>query len=519
MGIAASNLHSASSQLPVAVMNVRDFDPASLWNTPGTPPNFGQMPVPHIFTMSGRFSLVSKAYLNADEALLHDAQNAERMRVDCGIMESLEARQRAVALLNWHIEPEDSKSFQQKELAEQLTSILQRTPRFVELRRNLLEATWYGRYGIALQYSSQLIGGQRRIAARRWEPRHGDKLVFRYDDGYFNTDPEEVGIRVASATSLPERLLGCRRKIQPTEQGWVYWLSPSERKTLIVHKHLIEDAPYDDPRSAGRIHGVGIRSRIYWTWYAMVECLQRALEFLDRSALGVEIWTYPANNSQAKARTEEAALNHVGGGRSVVLVPVFPDENADLYGVRHIEPGLAGIDALLNVIKEYFGHKIKRYIIGQTLTSEADATGLGSGVADAHLATLADICQYDARNLEETLTTDFLRPLQLWNFPKSAGHYLRFVIDTDEPNVKEKLESVSQAWQMGLKIKASDVADMIGISIPTDAEPAIFSPQVVQGIEAMNLAAKQKADFGESFTDSVLRSYAQPVTDPSSSIL
>jgi hypothetical protein len=72
---------------------------------------------------------------------------------------------------------------------------------------------------------------------------------------------------------------------------------------------------------------------------------------------------------------------------------------------------------------------------------------------------------------------------------------------------------------MGLKIKASDVADMIGISIPTDAEPAIFSPQVVQGIEAMNLAAKQKADFGESFTDSVLRSYAQPVTDPSSSIL
>jgi hypothetical protein len=69
------------------------------------------MPVPHIFTMAGRFSLVSKAYLNADEALLHDSQNAERMRVDCGIMESLEARQRAVALLNWHIEPEDAKSF------------------------------------------------------------------------------------------------------------------------------------------------------------------------------------------------------------------------------------------------------------------------------------------------------------------------------------------------------------------------------------------------------------------------
>lgn len=200
-------------------MNLRDYDPASLWNTPGTPPNFGQMPVPHIFTMAGRFSLVSKAYLNADEALLHDSQNAERMRVDCGIMESLEARQRAVALLNWHIEPEDSKSFQQKELAEQLTAILQRTPRFLEMRRNLLEATWYGRYGIALQYSSQIIGGHRRIAARRWEPRHGDKLIFRYNDGTFVTDPEEVGIRVGIASSFPPKLIGGRRKIEPTKIG------------------------------------------------------------------------------------------------------------------------------------------------------------------------------------------------------------------------------------------------------------------------------------------------------------
>lgn len=90
---------------------------------------------------------------------------------------------------------------------------------------------------------------------------------------------------------------------------------------------------------------------------------------------------------------------------------------------------------------------------------------------------------------------------------------MRFVIDTDEPNVKEKLEGLSQAWQMGLKIKASDVADMIGISIPTEAEPAIFSPQVVQGIEAMNQAAKQKADFGQSFTESVLRAYGRPVTE------
>ena len=513
--------------LPASAIAAREYDPAQIWRpSPGglkAPPNFGQQVVPHIFTVSGRFSLSAKSYLPSDEALLHDPANAERMRVDCGIMESLEARQRATALLNWHIEPEDDKSQDQKDLAEQLTKIISRVPRFIEFRRWLLEAIWYGRSAVATQFSNQQIGGKWRTALRRWEPRNGDKLVFRYDDGYFTTDPDEVGIRIGQGTSLHSRLASQlhesrldgsplknqRLKVEATGQGLVYWFNQAERKQIIIHKHMIEDGVYEDPRTAGRIHGVGVRSRIYWTWYAMIECLQRALEYLDRSALGVEIWSYPANNPTAKARTEEAAKGHVGGGRSVVLVPVFPGENAELYGVRHIEPGLAGVDALLNVIKEYFGHKIKRYIIGQTLTSEADATGMGSGVADAHLATLADIVAYDARNLEETITNDFVRHLQLWNFPDSAQYHMRFVIDTDSPDVDKKLDALSKAWGMGLKIKGADVADMLGVSIPTDAEHAIFNPQIVGAIEQMNEKNRFDASMKDNFKESTLRNYRE----------
>ncbi len=86
--------------------------------------------------------------------------------------------------------------------------------------------------------------------------------------------------------------------------------------------------------------------------------------------------------------------------------------------------------------------KMKRYILGQTLTSEAEATGLGSGVADAHLATFADIVAYDARNLEETLTEDFVLPIQRWNFPKSDRFYMRFVIDTESPDAEGKLKAI-----------------------------------------------------------------------------
>lgn len=488
-----------SQTLPAQIFNVQDFDPASRF--PGAPPLFGQDAVPHVYTSLGRYGMASHAYLNADEATNHSRTNANRMRVDCGIMEPLEARQRSSALLNWHIEPENAKSADQKILAQKLTQIVARTRRFTEMRRFLNEAIWYGRYAAALRYGAGFVDGHKRIFPVSVEPRHGDKLVFRYDDGTHEFPAGQVGIRIGARRSTNFRLDTDRGKqIMPTEHGLVYWLNAAERRTVVVHKHQIEDSPFEEPRFAGSIHGVGVRSKIYWTWYAMTECLQRVLEYLDRSALGVEIWKFPANNPRAEAQVKAAATQHIGGGRSVVLCPVYVGEQQDMFGVEHIEPGMAGVDSILNVIKEFFGHKIKRYICGQTLTSEAEATGMGSGVADAHLATFADIVAYDARNLEETLTEDFLRPIQVWNFPKSQAIYMRFVIDTESDNPDKKLQAMKNAWDMGMRLKSSDVADMVGISIPTEDDDQIFNPQITQMID-QSREGNKKASFGDQVSE------------------
>lgn len=185
---------------------------------------FGQDVVPHISTSMGRIGLTSKAYLSIDEATNHSIVNAERMRKDCGIMECLEGRQRSTALLNWHIEPEYSKSQDQKPLAEELTRILTRTARFTELRRFLLEAIWFGRYGAAVTYSKGYINGLLRTYASRAEPRHGDKLVFRYDDGEHTYPAGQVGIRSVATTRYTSRLRESdpKSQVQYTEQGMVY---------------------------------------------------------------------------------------------------------------------------------------------------------------------------------------------------------------------------------------------------------------------------------------------------------
>lgn len=175
-----------SSRLSASIIQTAMFDPAA-----GTsaPPNFGQEIVPHIHTASGRYGIASHAYLNMDEALRDSRQNAERMRADCGIMECVEQHQRVAALLPWHIEPDDAKNPEQQELAATMTAILEETPRFTEMRRYLQEAIWFGRSCVANQFGADTVRGQWRTVVKRWEPRHGDKLVFRSDDGYSGSAP------------------------------------------------------------------------------------------------------------------------------------------------------------------------------------------------------------------------------------------------------------------------------------------------------------------------------------------
>ncbi len=468
--------------VPASFIQAATSDPAASW--PGAPPNFGQQVINHISTISGHMGSQGRAYAWADEALRDSRVNAEKMRTDCAIMECLEARMRATALLNWHIVPEDENDPKQKALADDMTCIFRRIPQFTKLRWSLLEALWYGRSGVALQYGSEKIDGKLRTVVKRWEPRHGDKLVFRYDDGSGQYDADQVGIRVGAAYQndheTQDYLGNRRRKIEATQYGLAYWLDQWERRLIAVHKHIVEDGPWEDPVRAGAIHGVGIRDRIYWTWYGMIECLANVLNYLERSAFGVEIWTYPAGNDQAKQRTEEAAKRVISGGRTVLIVPRFQGEDADLYGVQHIEPGLGGVDAAMSIVREYFGHKIKRYILGQTLSSEPDATGMGSGVADLQAATFADIVKFDAVNLEETITTDLLRWSQLWNFPHSCDTYLRFVIDTDSPDAQRKMEGYRTAWDMGARIREEDVLSTIGASVPKDDDRVLLNPAMQQ---------------------------------------
>lgn len=440
-------------------------------------PNFNRLSIPQIFTFSSQQSTISNIYRNPDEAIRHSIENARIMRSDCAIMECLEARQRAVALLNWHLEPEDKDDPQQQQLVADLTAILEEIERFTEYRRNLQEAVWYGRTAIQNRWERRKVRGEWRNCVRGWKPVNGDKLAFRYDDGSGRFDPDQIGIRVGGSFIQSDKIAG-DRIIEYTDFGQAYFLDPWERPLLTVHKHMIEDGAFEDPLSAGRVHGVGVRDRIYWCWFQKQETMAQLMEVIERTGRGFTIYYFADGNKESYERMKKIAEEETS--TNVILMPRTGDPALDPHGIDRIEPNTSGIDALKSIIHEFFGHQIKRYILGQILSSESAATGLGSGVADLHQDTFMQIVQYDAVNLEETLTRELLEPLIRFNFPWAQDIRIKFKIDTEDSESEKKLQAYYQAWQMGLRLKAGDVYDTIGAAQPDDDDEVLQNPAMVQ---------------------------------------
>ena len=471
-------------------------DPAS--KTPGAPPLYGQDAVPHLLTFQSIVGSFSRAYINPDEAMRDSIENAHLMEKDVGLLESVECRQRLTALLDWEIKPEDEKCQYQVSLAQELQRIISRIRNFTKYRMWLMKAIWSGRSGIQHKYGYTRVNGALRMMPtplhrdhNGWMPINGDKLVFRYEDGWLDSDegayPHQMGIRVGVNPGKGKLRVHRDYKLEPVSDGLALFLKPYERDTFCVHKHFIEDADFHHSYFAGSVHGIGIRSKIYWEWFLKQEAFAFLMQYLERSAGGIEVWTYPMGDPKALAATQAAAKEKMANGRNIVFFPKPMGDDSESYKFEVIEPGAMGLDIMQNIIENYFGGRLKRYILGQELSTEAKATGMGSGVAEAHMDTLSQIVQFDASNLEETLTHELVRYIQQLNFPETMGWHMRMSLKTKDDKTQERLEALNAAYQMGASIAESEVFKTLGLSAPTSGEKVLSmqSQQPAMGMPGM----------------------------------
>ena len=420
----------------------------------------------HVKTFSLIPNLPSHLYRNLDEALRDSPSNAKAMRRDPFVLEALFARQFATAELRWSLVPEDKGDPIQQYAVQELTKIIEDIPHFVEMKRNLLEALWYGKYSVVMDYGFKWNQeGKRRMIVNGWMPLMGDKLVFDYDT-------DEVGYRIN-----PAWITGLR-EVRWSTEGTVEMFSGVDRETVIIHSHFIADGDYHEPDVAVAVKGLGLRSQIYWAWYNRQELMGWLFNALERYQTGLVIGYFEAGNPQSEAAVRDALEQQQQN--NIILFPRPIGTENQGAGLEIVNPNNeSSLNAFRDLIDSYFNKQIHDIIF--PVSEDAGK----SGDAEQYLAEkVSRIVKYDAANLEDTLSDQLVKILLTHNFP-NANFELKMKLHVDKIDPTNFLESAQRFFEMGGSVEESQLRSILGLSEPSEDDAVLEKSDTLEEDQTM----------------------------------
>jgi phage gp29-like protein len=380
------------------------------------------------------------------------------MRADADIEGVLRSLLVTLAGLEWAVVPTDDENPRLVKLAQRVSAIIDAIPRRSDLFRALHEAVWYGCSAANLVYDRDPILG---VRIKEWFPFASDSLAF---DQYGN-----LAMRVGSAYINEPSV---------TDLGFdslVHLFDENERRAIVLHRVFTTAPSFIDPNTSEAVYrGVGARDVCWYIWLLKQEVLQNAAAYIERYALGIRVGYYPAGNDAAKSEMLTILQNLVNDN-SVVLPRIGPNES--MYDID-IKDANAGRAQIFMELVNWLSSKLKEAILGQSLSSEAGGTGMGSGVADLHADTLSRVIRYHADALAESVNSDLVRVIAtMLGASEEEARGIRFEFAPERPNAKERMEAIQAFVQLGGRVSEREVRDLLGLSEPEDGEAILSSGQ------------------------------------------
>jgi hypothetical protein len=411
---------------------------------------------------------VNKILRQGSLAFRKDRNLQRQMRYDPDIMGPLVMLQLSVACAEWAVQvPADMQGDEQAtEQAAFVEKLLKNTPRFTDMMRHLLDALWYGRSAVNMVFGKQ---GE-TIYIRDWMPIHGDSLTM--------TELGQLGLKVGPRyyTQTIGGAAPDTDKINGTVIGWdsrVLPLDDQQRATIALHTYQPQGVDFDDPYEAENAYlGRGMRDLVWYYWSLKQAALQNWATYIERYSMGIRVGNYPVGNEAAKADMESAMQNLLGDVS--VLIPKNADGSDAGFGINIMEPNGGNAEAFAKMV-EYLTENIKEVILGQTGTSQAVSSGLGSSIGDQHAQTLNRQVTYIANALAETITREIVTPLFRMNFGDDAVPP-SFSFSVSKPNPDEYMKAIEAFTKLGGRVSEREARKVLGLAEPEDDEMVLQAP-------------------------------------------
>lgn len=400
------------------------------------------------------FTTADKLLRNSSLAYRLNPQYQQMMRMDADIEGVLRSLQVTLASLEWAVISTDEDNEEAVEIAKRIGMIFDAMPRRSDFVRAMHDAVWYGSSACNIVYQRDARLG---VGIREWYPFHPDTLA--YDQR------GNLAMRVGAAYAADG----------PNQQNIgfdsrVHIFTEQERKAIVLHRVFVNAPDFNDPNATESIYrGVGARDVCWFMWLAKQEILQDAITYAERYAMGIRVGYYPLGQDAGRTMMENVLANLTNDNS--VLLPQSGTEK--VYDIDIKEPNAGRAQVFMELVN-WFSGKIKEAILGQNLSSEAAATGLGSGVANLHADTLSRIIRYHADALADSMTFDFVRVIaKMLGASDKVASCIRFQFAPERPDPKERLEAIEKFCALGGRVSENEVRDLLGLSQPEEGEPTL----------------------------------------------
>ena len=133
----------------------------------------------------------------------------------------------------------------------------------------------------------------------------------------------------------------------------------------------------------------------------------------------------------------------------------------------------SGADALFLNLVNFLVQQVSKAVLGQTLSSDASPTGLGSGTSNLQGDVRTDIKRSDAKQLADTLNRDLVKPFVDLNYgPQEAYPVIKLPVP-DPEDLTLLNQAIPTLVNAGAKISEQDVLRKFGLRAPTEEETAL----------------------------------------------
>jgi phage gp29-like protein len=245
------------------------------------------------------------------------------------------------------------------------------------------------------------------------------------------------------------------------EDGNTLWLrSEKGLEPLQDHKFLVHRHPY----KSGNTVRAGLTMPVAFLWcYASFTLKDWAL-FVQAYGLPIRVGKYGPGASDDDKRVLWRAVSSIAGDVAAII-----PESMTMEFVTHSDKAAGAV--LYEKRMDWLNREVSKLVLGGTAGTEAIAGG--HAVGREHRAGEDDVEKFDAFLLNVTINRQLVAPMIAFTFGPQKEYPTITIGRPNEIPIKDVVEAVADLGSMGLKVKASEIRERLGLSKPEDGDEVV----------------------------------------------